>query len=89
MYKLATRVVCIHTQTLVTGEMLLLKLYLEHNSGLKYYVGIILPCYVDCSCEALWVGSCLAECHLHTGTSVREFSLCTEIRMYLCQFDEQ
>ena len=41
------------------------------NYGLNYYLDIILLfCHVDCSCEALWVGSCLTECHLHTGTYV-------------------
>jgi len=45
--------------------------YTEHmeNCRLNYYLDIILLfCHVDCSCEALWVGSCLTECHLHTGT---------------------
>ena len=84
----------------MTEEVLLLKLYLEHNSGLNYYVDIILPCcYVDCSCEALWVGSCLAECHLHTGTYTYIYIPSVALYRgsgsfhytlkYLCQFDEQ
>ena len=49
----------------------IMHLYTEHmeNCRLNYYLDIILLfCHVDCSCEALWVGSCLTECHLHTGT---------------------